>query len=252
MWERSGQGEGGFLHEEEEAQLRLNDFGSLAGRSENALSNRTNFVGNKDKHFLFLWDLIDKYDLLKTCMQVIGLEFATASGDNVRVIYDAKRAQLKDDEDDDASSIVSKQTKSEMSNFGGGLTKLANNNVMIAKMQAQEKEKDRLAVEELHRKQFSEREKDRIFQQKQSLEKEISRLRQDKRAYLLQMSDRAEKRWNTRHNNDADYCKDCLKECIDDINEEIEEKKAKRELLLRDESDMTNTPQKSNVTRTEG
>eukprot|EP01082_Thalassiosira_pseudonana_P008743 g7883.t1 g7883 contig26:484780-486410(+) len=252
VWERSGQGEGGFLHEEEEAQLRLNDFGSLAGRSENALSNRTNFVGNKDKHFLFLWDLIDKYDLLKTCMQVIGLEFATASGDNVRVIYDAKRAQLKDDEDDDASSIVSKQTKSEMSNFGGGLTKLANNNVMIAKMQAQEKEKDRLAVEELHRKQFSEREKDRIFQQKQSLEKEISRLRQDKRAYLLQMSDRAEKRWNTRHNNDADYCKDCLKECIDDINEEIEEKKAKRELLLRDESDMTNTPQKSNVTRTEG
>eukprot|EP00970_Alexandrium_tamarense_P015167 scaffold4754_cov329-Alexandrium_tamarense.AAC.1 len=160
VWERSGQGEGGFLHEEEEAQLRLNDFGSLAGRSENALSNRTNFVGNKDKHFLFLWDLIDKYDLLKTCMQVIGLEFATASGDNVRVIYDAKRAQLKDDEDDDASSIVSKQTKSEMSNFGGGLTKLANNNVMIAKMQAQEKEKDRLAVEELHRKQFSEREKD--------------------------------------------------------------------------------------------
>jgi hypothetical protein len=43
-----------------------------------------------------------------------------------------------------------------------------------------------------------------------------------------------------------------LKECIDDINEEIEEKKAKRELLLRDESDMTNTPQKSNVIRTEG
>jgi hypothetical protein len=101
MWERSGQGEGGFLHEEEEAQLRLNDFGSLAGRSENALSNRTNFVRNKDKHFLFLWDLIDKYDLLKTCMQVIGLEFAAASADNVRVIYDAKRAQLKDDEDDD-------------------------------------------------------------------------------------------------------------------------------------------------------
>eukprot|EP00970_Alexandrium_tamarense_P011341 scaffold2457_cov110-Alexandrium_tamarense.AAC.5 len=141
-----------------------------------------------------------------------------------------------------------------MSNFGGGLMKLANNNVMIAKMQAQEKEKekDRLAVEKLHRKQFAEREKDHILQQKQSLEKEISRLRQDKRAYLLQMSDRAEKRWNTRHNNDADDCEDCLKECIDDINEEIEEKKAKRELLLRDESDMTNTPQKSNVIRTEG
>ncbi len=61
----------------------------------------------------------------------------------MRVIYDAKRAQFKEDEDDDASSMSSKQPKSEMSNFGGGLMKLAYNNVMIAKMQAQEQEKDR-------------------------------------------------------------------------------------------------------------
>eukprot|EP00970_Alexandrium_tamarense_P016260 scaffold6337_cov256-Alexandrium_tamarense.AAC.1 len=179
MWERSWQGEGGFLHEEEEAQMGLVDFGSLAGRSDNALSNRANFVGEKDNHFLYLWDLIDKYDLLKTCMQVISPEFAAASGDNVRVIYNSKRAQLKEDEDDDTSSMSSKQPKSEMANFGGGLMKLAYNNVMIAKMQAQEqekdrqeKEKDRLAAEELHKKQIIEREKDHILQQKQSLETE--------------------------------------------------------------------------------
>eukprot|EP00970_Alexandrium_tamarense_P000876 scaffold103_cov193-Alexandrium_tamarense.AAC.7 len=142
MWERSGQGEGGFLHEEEEAQLGMNEFGSLAGRSENALSNRANFVGDNGKHFLYLWDLIDKYDLMKTCMQIIGSEFAASSGDNVRIIYDSKRAQLKDDEDDDASSMSSKQTKSEMSTFGGSIMKLATNNVMIAKMKAQEKEKE--------------------------------------------------------------------------------------------------------------
>jgi hypothetical protein len=121
MWERSGQGEGGFLHEEEEAQLGMNEFGSLAGRSENALSNRANFVGDNGKHFLYFWDLIDKYDLMKTCMQIIGSEFAASSGDNVRIIYDSKRAQLKDDEDDDASSMSSKQTKSEMSTFGGSI-----------------------------------------------------------------------------------------------------------------------------------
>jgi hypothetical protein len=142
MWERSGQGEGGFLHEEEEAQLGMNEFGSLAGRSENALSNRANFVGDNGKHFLYFWDLIDKYDLMKTCMQIIGSEFAASSGDNVRIIYDSKRAQLKDDEDDDASSMSSKQTKSEMSTFGGSIMKLATNNVMIAKMKAQEKEKE--------------------------------------------------------------------------------------------------------------
>jgi hypothetical protein len=212
MWERSGQGEGGFLHEEEEAQLGMNEFGSLAGRSENALSNRANFVGGNGKHFLYLWDLIDKYDLMKTCTQIIGSEFAAASGDNVRIIYDSKRAQLKDDEDDDASSMSSKQIKSEMSTFGGSIMKLATNNVMIAKMKAQEREKDRqekekdsLAAEEIHRneviereKDLIEREKDRILQQKQSLEMEISRLRQDKRGYLIQMSERDEKRRKTR------------------------------------------------------
>eukprot|EP00970_Alexandrium_tamarense_P005966 scaffold1001_cov191-Alexandrium_tamarense.AAC.7 len=162
MWERSGHGEGGFLHEEEEAQLGLVDFGSFAGRSENALSNRANFVGENDMHFLYLWDVIDKYELMKNCMQRIGSEFAATSGDNVRAIYDTKRAQLKDDEDDDASSMSSKQTKSEMF-IGGSIMKLANNNVMIAQINAQEKEKDRqekekdrLAAEELHRKQFIE------------------------------------------------------------------------------------------------
>ena len=262
MWERSGQGEGGFLHEEEEAQMGLLDFGSLAGRSENALSNRANFVGENDLHFLYLWDLIDKYELMKSCMQVISAEFAAKSGDNVRAIYDTKRAQLKDDDDDDASSISSKQTKSEMF-IGGSIMKLANNNVMIAQIQAkekekdrQEKEKDRLAAEEIHRtdlkereKDRVEREKDRILQQKQSLEMEISRLRQDKRAYLLQMSERDEKRRKTRRNidDDDDDSTDTFRMIIDDIVEEIQEKKAKLEGL---ESDMTKTPLKSNVTPT--
>eukprot|EP01082_Thalassiosira_pseudonana_P006057 g5707.t1 g5707 contig2:1124304-1125608(+) len=257
MWERSGQGEGGFLHEEEEAQMGLLDFGSLAGRSENALSNRANFVGENDLHFLYLWDLIDKYELMKSCMQVISPEFAAKSGDNVRAIYDMKRAQLKDDEDDDASSISSKQTKSEMF-IGGSIMKLANNNVMIAQMNAQEKEKDRqekekdrLAAEEIHRTQLKEREKDCILQRKQSLEMEISRLRQDKRDYLVNMSERAEKRRKTRRNDDDDDdSTDTFRMIIDDIVEEIQENKAKLEELVRDESDMTKTPLKSNVTPT--
>jgi hypothetical protein len=69
------------------------------------------------------------------------------------------------------------------------------------------------------------------------------------------MSERDKKRRKTRHNNnDDDNCKDCLQMCIGDIIEEIAEKKAKLEQLVRVESDMTNTPQKSNVTpsRTEG
>jgi chromosome segregation ATPase len=213
----------------------MNEFGSLAGRSQNALSNRANFVGDNGKHFLYLWDLIDKYDLMKTCMQINYFEFAAASGDNVRIIYHSKRAQLKDDEEDDASSISSKQSKLEMSTFGGSIMKLA----------AQEKEKDR-----------QKKEKDCILQQKQSLELEISRLRQDKRGYLIQMSERDEKRRKTRRNIDDDDGNsiDTFQMCIDDIVEEIQEKKAKLEQLVRVESDMTNKPLKSNVTppRTDG
>eukprot|EP00970_Alexandrium_tamarense_P011232 scaffold2415_cov179-Alexandrium_tamarense.AAC.1 len=193
-------------------------------------------------------------------MQVIRTEFAAKSGDNVRAIYNSKRAQLKDDDDDDASSISSKQTKSEMF-IGGSIMKLANNNVMIAQIQAkekekdrQEKEKDRLAAEEIHRtdlkereKDRVEREKDRILQQKQSLEMEISRLRQDKRDYLVKMSERHEKRRKTRGNDDDDDSTDTFRMIIDDIVEEIQEKKAKLEGL---ESDMTKTPLKSNVTPT--
>eukprot|EP01082_Thalassiosira_pseudonana_P013942 g12115.t1 g12115 contig6:1244019-1244666(+) len=204
-------------------------------------------------------------------MQVIGAEFAAKSGDNVRAIYDTKRAQLKDDEDDDASSISSKQTKSEMF-IGGSVMKLANNNVMIAQINAQEKEKDRqekekdrqekemdrLAAEEIHRTELEERqkdrverEKDRILQRKQSLEVEISRLRQDKRDYLMKMSERDEKRRKTRRNDDDDDdSTDTFRMILDDIVEEIQEKKAKLEELVRDESDMTKTPLKSNVTPT--
>jgi hypothetical protein len=51
MWERSGQGEGGFLHEEEGAQLGMNDFGSLAGRTENALATEQILRGRRTSIF---------------------------------------------------------------------------------------------------------------------------------------------------------------------------------------------------------
>jgi 2-polyprenyl-6-methoxyphenol hydroxylase-like FAD-dependent oxidoreductase len=64
----------------------------------------------------------------------------------------------------------------------------------------------------------------------------------------------AEKRRKTRRNDDDDDddddSTDTFRMIIDDIVEEIQEKKAKLEGLVRDESDMTKTPLKSNVTPT--
>ena len=52
-WERSGQGEGEFLHDHEGAQQQP-EFGSLANQSENALANRANFVGEGGTFFICL------------------------------------------------------------------------------------------------------------------------------------------------------------------------------------------------------
>ena len=77
-------------------------------------------------------------------------------------------------------------------------------------------------------------------------------MRQDKRDYLMKVSERDEKRRKTRRNDDDDDddSTDTFRMILDDIVEEIQEKKAKLEELVRDESDMTKTPLKSNVTPT--
>ena len=55
---------------------------------------------------------------------------------------------------------------------------------------------------------------------------------------------------NSDGNDDDDDSTDTFRMIIDDIVEEIQEKKAKLEQLVSDESDMTKTPLKSNVTPT--
>ncbi|KAL3772605.1 hypothetical protein ACHAWO_003660 [Cyclotella atomus] len=66
-WVGSGQGEGGNI---EEGRA---EFGCLEGCDVNALVTMANFVSD-------IWVLIDKYQLLKTCMQVIVAEFAAGNG----------------------------------------------------------------------------------------------------------------------------------------------------------------------------
>ena len=94
----------------------------------------------------------------------------------------------------------------------------------VARIEAQEKAKNHSAAEAAHALDHIQREKDRIFQLKQSLERDISQLCKDKRAYLCQMSERDEKRCregNTViYDSDADY----LKEAVNDVKSEIKEK----------------------------
>jgi hypothetical protein len=83
-WEASGQGDGG--HRGEEQQETTNDdsssledyiiidessnrYGSLAGRSAEALDGRKAFLRGKPSYLLYFWELADMHQLLQTTMQ---------------------------------------------------------------------------------------------------------------------------------------------------------------------------------------
>ena len=142
--------------------------------------------------------------------------------------------------------MKSKSAKSGIFSFSSSISKLADENVTVARIEAQEKAKDREAAEMARSLDNMQREKDRIFQQKQSLERDISQLRKDKRAYLCQMSERDDKRrreGNTvEYDSDADY----LKEAMSDVKAEIKEKQNGLKQLLEVEAEHMTTPQKNN------
>ena len=158
---------------------------------------------------------------------------------------------MQEDGEGDEESLSSTKSKSRMpdwSSFSNSITKLGSDNVAVARIEAQEKEKDRVAAEALRMNDGVQRRGDRIFQLRQSLDRDVSQLRKDRRQYLVEMNERNEKR--RKEGDCSDYASgpDFLKEAIDDINEEIMEKRAAITKMTEEESNFLKTPQKSNVT----
>ena len=119
-------------------------------------------------------------------------------------------------------------------------------------MEADEKVKDRVAAELARMAENTQREKDRILQQKQELKSILSQLRKDKRGLLCQMAERDEKRRKEGGSYNDDNGTDYLLEAMTDIDNEIKEKQYELRELLVGESSLTMTPQKSNVTPVSG
>lgn len=74
---------------------------------------------------------------------------------------------------------------SDWSSFDTSISKLGSNNVTVARIEAQEEEKDHVAAEASSRNESLQQERDCIFQHKQSLERYVSPLCKDKRMYLV-------------------------------------------------------------------
>jgi uncharacterized small protein (DUF1192 family) len=85
MWERSGQGDGGHDEEDEENEQgasdnRVYDFGELKNRSTKALDSRSSFLHNRPSYLLYLWEIFDKHDLLKTTVNRLSVDTGAVDG----------------------------------------------------------------------------------------------------------------------------------------------------------------------------
>lgn len=184
-------------------------------------------------------------------MQMINPQFAARDGgDAVRRMIDSSRTA---DDDDECSSLSSSSKsksslKGAMEAFATSLKKQASDHLAAVQIDAQEKAKDRAAAELARKVDLAEREKDRVFQQEQSLRNRLSQLRREKRGYLCQMSERDEKRRRDGNAVDIGSANDYLLEAMNDVNAEIKEKEDALKAVLEVEANMTKAAQKSNVT----
>ena len=85
--------------------------------------------------------------MLKNCMQVITDKVAACNGaDGVYQLFDLAH-QMDEDESLLESFAKSKLAKSEWASLGNSIVKLGNDNLTVARIEASEKEKDRVAAE---------------------------------------------------------------------------------------------------------
>ncbi len=85
QWESSGQGDGGNnnlnIGEDEDSYSisKPHELGDLTHRNRHALANRASFFRYSEMYLLYFWDVCEKYDLTRSCMQAFRED--TASGD---------------------------------------------------------------------------------------------------------------------------------------------------------------------------
>ena len=65
-WERSGQGDGGIEVDTDGDESTEVVFGSLKNRSRGALESMSSFINDSPPYLLYLWEILDKYQLLTT------------------------------------------------------------------------------------------------------------------------------------------------------------------------------------------
>lgn len=159
-WEASGQGDGGHLNFDDEAfdysdemsfpdEVNVSEehFGSLKNRSQAALDQRKNFVDGKT-YLLYLWQMLDTHDLLRSSMQ--RLNSSTASGNasfGVPSVVGHKHGYSEDDDSmtNQSKGSSKKQKRSdEIDKLSLSITQHGQSLVKVAKLAALQQQRDRI------------------------------------------------------------------------------------------------------------
>ena len=77
-WERSGQGDGGIDVENDGDED--GDFGQLSNCSRGALCTRSGFLGTNQPYLLYLWEMLNKYQLLCTAFTELDKKMSSKNG----------------------------------------------------------------------------------------------------------------------------------------------------------------------------
>jgi hypothetical protein len=125
-WERSGQGDGGYTEDDDDEGSKSsksnddddyeddnfvgavdeeNNFGSLTGRGRQALDLRRNFFDAKATYLLYLWDVLDEHNLVKSSMQQLLEGIGAGNGSNrVPSVIGGGKHKIDTDADDSLTS----------------------------------------------------------------------------------------------------------------------------------------------------
>jgi hypothetical protein len=214
-WQKSGQGEGGI---DDADNVSDREFGSLSNRSQHALATRETYFKDRQLYLLYLWCMLDKHALLGSALQKLNNSVSATNG--AGGVPSVVRAVNKDADDGSASSSRSSTGNSTtIASLGKSIEKHGQSLVAVARMETQDREKERLRKE------------------KSEIRGAIRELSREKRSLSLQYCSEMQKR--------NKFMADSIMEQMNDIQMDIE----KHEVLL---ESMTETPKKTNRTPESG
>ena len=173
-WQKSGQGEGGIDDCDNEKD---HEFGSLENRTQHALASRQSFFKDRQVYLLYLWEMLNRHDLLGSALQRLNNSVSSVNGSS-----GVPSVVRRNDEEDSLTnkSLASAGGNSAIESLGKSIEKHGQSLVDIAKLDAKEKEMDRREKEKDRR----EKEKERIHNIQAQLLNNLQKLKGEKRSRL--------------------------------------------------------------------